>query len=136
MIVLDTSAVIELLLNLPLGKLVRRRLADPDVQLHAPQLLPVEVVQVLRRRVTAGITTSAAASDALDALEPLDISLHDHMLLTKRAWELRENMTAYDAMYVALAELLDAPLLTSDAKLARSPGSHAAIELLHLRLAE
>ena len=136
MIILDTSAVIELLLNLPLGKLVRQRLTDPDVQIHAPQLLPVEVVQVLRRRVAAGITTPADAGDALEELEQLDISLHDHMLLIQRVWELRENMTSYDGMYVALAELLEAPLLTSDAKLARSPGTHADIELLHLRLVE
>lgn len=136
MIVLDTSAVIELLLNLPLGVAVRQRLADPDVQLHAPQLLPVEVVQVLRRRVAAGITTTDDASYALDALVDLDISLHDHVLLINRAWELRENITAYDAMYVALAELLDAPLLTADATLARSPGSHAVVELLHEKLVD
>lgn len=130
MIVLDASVTVELLLNLPLGEQVRRRLADPDLQLHAPHLLPVEVLQVLRRRVAAGTTSTADAVEALNLLEELDLSFHDHMLLAGRAWTLRGNLSAYDAMYVALAELLDAPLLTADATLARAPGIHATIDLI------
>lgn len=130
MIVLDASVTVELLLNLPLGEQVRRRLADSDLQLHAPHLLPVEVLQVLRRRVAAGTTSTTDAVEALDLLEQLDLSFHDHMLLAGRAWTLRGNLSAYDAMYVALAELLDAPLLTADAKLARAPGIHATIDLI------
>lgn len=130
MIVLDASATAKLLLNLPLGAQVRRRLADPDLQLHAPHLLFVEVLEVLRRRVAAGMTSEADAAEALNLFEQLDVSFHDHMLLTGRAWALRGNLSAYHAMYVALAELLEAPLLTADAKLARAPGSHATIDLI------
>lgn len=130
MIVLDASAAVELVLNLPLGAQVRQRLADPEIALHAPDLLPVEVLQVLRRRVAAGSTTPAEALDALGFLEDLDVSYHDHLPLARRIWALRENLTAYDATYVALAELLDAALLTSDARLAHAPGNGATIELI------
>ncbi|MGC5627045.1 type II toxin-antitoxin system VapC family toxin [Georgenia sp. Z1344] len=130
MIVLDASAAVELLLNLPLGAEVRRRLDDPGVQLHAPHLLVVEVLQVLRRREAAGTSTHEEVADAVDFLEMLDVTYHDHLLCARRVWELRSNLTAYDATYVALAELLDVALLTSDARLARAPGHHARIDLL------
>lgn len=131
MIVLDASVAIELLLNLPLGHRVRDRIAAPDIALHAPQLLVVEVLQVLRRRVAAGTTSAGEAARAVELLELLDVSLHDHRLLSARMWMLRENLTTYDAAYVALAELLDAPLLTSDARLAGAPGNAARIDLIH-----
>lgn len=130
MIVLDASAALELLLNLPRGAEVRRRVADPAVQMHAPHLLPIEVLQVLRRRVAAGMTTADEASAGLEGLTELDIEYHDHLFLSRRVWSLRENLTAYDAAYVALAELLDAVLITADAKLARAPGHRARIDLL------
>lgn len=130
MIVLDTSVAVELLLNLPLASKVRSRLSNPDIELHAPHLLIVEVLQVLRRRVAAGVTTNAQAQTALRFLEDLDVNYHDHLILAQRAWDLRENLTAYDAMYVALAEVFEAPLLTSDKGLARAPGHHATIDLL------
>lgn len=130
MIVLDASAAIELLLNLPLGRAVRDRVGTPDVALHAPQLLVVEVLQVLRRRVAAGTTTAAEAARAIELLDLIDVSLHDHRLLSPRIWALRGNLTAYDAAYVALAELLDAPLLTTDARLAGAPGNDARVELI------
>ena len=76
------------------------------------------------------MTSNAEAVEALNLLEQLDVSFHDHMLLTGRAWTLRGNLSAYDAMYVALAELLDAPLLTADAKLAHAPGNHAVVDLI------
>lgn len=131
MIVLDTSVVVELLLNLPLAGQVRERIDDAETALHAPHLLTVEVLQVLRRRVAAGITTADAANTAIDTLDLMDVSYHDHQLLARRIWGLRDNLTAYDAAYVALAELLGAPLLTSDARLARAPGHHADIDLIH-----
>lgn len=130
MIVLDASAAIELLLNLPLGRAVRDRVDSPEVSLHAPQLLVVEVLQVLRRRVAAGTTTAAEAARAIELLDLIDVSLHDHRLLSPRIWASRGNLTAYDAAYVALAELLDAPLLTTDARLAGAPGNEARVELI------
>ncbi|MFT4167062.1 MAG: type II toxin-antitoxin system VapC family toxin [Microlunatus sp.] len=130
MIVLDASAAVELLLNLPHGPRIRDRIADPATQLHAPQLLTVEILQVLRRRVAAGITTVAQAGTALSLLDDLGVSPHDHALLARRIWELRDNLTAYDAAYVALAELLGATLLTTDARLARASGNRATIDLI------
>lgn len=130
MIVLDASIVVELLLNLPLSEQVRDRIADPDVALHAPQLITIEVLHVLRRRVASGITTAEEGSLAAEALSQLDLNHHDHQLLARRIWQLRDNVTAYDAAYLALAELLDAPLLTADARLAHAPGSRAKVELV------
>jgi len=129
-IVLDASVVVELLLNLPLARQVGQRLRDPDVGLHAPHLLTIEVLQVLRRRVSTGSTTADEALHALDALEDLDVTYHDHLLLARRAWELRDNLTAYDAAYVALAELLDATLLTADTRLAKAPGNRAFLDVV------
>ncbi len=130
MIVLDTSAVVEMLLNLPLGPAVRERIAARDTTLHAPQLLVVEVLQVLRRRAGAGLTTTEEAAVAAELFDQLDVHLYDHRLLSRRIWELRSNLTAYDASYVALAEILDAPLLTTDAGLAGAPDNRARIDLV------
>lgn len=130
MIVLDASAAVELLLNLPRAAAVRERIDDPDTQLHAPHLLVVEVLQVLRRRVAAGLTAEARARTAIDDLDDLGVNYHDHALTARRIWALRDNLTAYDAAYVALAELLGARLLTTDAKLAHAPGNRAHIELI------
>ncbi len=127
---LDASAVVELILNTERGRRARQRLADPTETLHAPHLLTVEVTQVLRRFVTARWITAAAAASAIVDLVGLDVERHDHEALVLRMWALRHNVTAYDAAYVALAEALDAPLLTTDGRLARAPGLHAVIELL------
>jgi predicted nucleic acid-binding protein len=129
-IVIDTSAVMELVLNLPLAEAVRSRISDPETALHAPELLPLEVVAVLRRRVAAGTTTEDEALAALDTLDRLDIYHHGHLMLTPRVWALRDNLTASDAAFVALAELLDAPLLTADRRLAGAPGHRAAVDLV------
>jgi predicted nucleic acid-binding protein len=98
--------------------------------LHAPHLLSVEVAPVLRRYAAAGAIGAAVAADALIDLAVLDIERYEHEPFLGRVWELRENLTAYDAVYVALAETLAAPLLTFDARLAASPVHHATIELL------
>ncbi len=125
MIVLDTSAAIELLLALPRSGRVQDELEQVEWQISAPQLLVVEVLQVLRRRVAAGTTTLNEADEARELLEDLNIRYFDHALLANRIWQLRDNLTAYDASYVALAELLKVPLLTSDALLAHAPGKDA-----------
>jgi predicted nucleic acid-binding protein len=122
MIVLDASAVVELLLGTKRGRLVADCLADPAIDLHAPHLLDVEVTQALRRYVRDGSLTSGEAADALDLLRALGIERHGHEALLDRMWALRDNMTAYDAAYVALAEALATRLLTCDRKLAQAPG--------------
>ncbi len=130
MIVLDTSAAIELLLSLPLSRKVQALLEEHDWIVAAPQLLQIEVLQVLRRRVTSGMTSVNDAEDALGLLHDINIQYFDHEVLTGRVWELRSNLTAYDASYVTLTELLDGILVTSDARLAHAPGNNARIILV------
>jgi predicted nucleic acid-binding protein len=130
LIVLDASAVIELLLNTEGGARVGDRIADPMESLHAPHLLSVEVAQVLRRYVSTRAITAATGNAALVDLADLDIEHYAHELFLGRVWELRDNVTAYDAVYLALAETLEAPLLTFDQRLAAAPGHHAWVELV------
>lgn len=125
MIVADASAVVELLRNTTAGRSIREVMVDPQETVLAPCLLDAEVAQVLRRLSVNGTMTQAQATAALDVHCLLDIRRVEHRPLLHRAWELRANTTAYDALYLALAEALDAPLLTTDRKLARSPGHHA-----------
>lgn len=130
MIVLDASAAVELLAGSRLGRAVAARIRPPAESLHAPHLLDLEVAQALRRAVAGGALEPERARQALDDLLLLDLERYPHHRLLPRIWELRDNLTAYDAAYVALAELLDAPLLTADASLAASPGHTARIELV------
>jgi predicted nucleic acid-binding protein len=126
MIVTDASVVVELLL----GTEIANRLLDPEETLHAPHLLDVEVAQALRRYALAGDVTPRIGELGLADLLDLPIVRHPHTLLLPRIWELRRSISAYDAAYVALAEVLGAPLLTRDARLARSHGHRARIELI------
>jgi predicted nucleic acid-binding protein len=130
MIVLDASALVELLLGTDLGRQVGARIADPTLGLHTPHLADVEVVQALRRFVREGELEAGAAAAALAELRALDLERHAHEPLLDRIWSLRDNVTAYDAVYVALAEALAAPLLTCDARLARAPGLRARFDLV------
>ena len=98
--------------------------------LHAPHLLSVEVAQVLRRYVSTRAITAATGNAALVDLADLDIEHYAHELFLGRVWELRDNVTAYDAVYLALAETLEAPLLTFDQRLAAAPGHRAWVELV------
>lgn len=120
MIVLDASALLELILNTPTGRFVAGHLVDPEQGLHAPHLVDVEIAQALRRFVRAREIAAAEAGVALGTLRDLDLERHAHEPLLDRIWAWRDNLTAYDAAYVALAEALDAPLLTCDRRLARS----------------
>jgi predicted nucleic acid-binding protein len=129
-IVADASAVIELLLRTARGVAIADRLLDPEERLAAPHLLDIEVAQVLRRYVLRGELDVVRAEQALDDLSALPIHRHSHEPLISRIWSLRDSVTAYDGAYVALAEALDVPLATLDAKLARSSGHSARIELL------
>ena len=106
------------------------RLFGQDETLHAPHLLDVEVAQVLRRYYLHRELSSRRAEQALDDLAALKLERYPHEPLLPRIWQLRENITAYDAAYVALAEALNAPLLTCDARLADAPGTAATIHAL------
>jgi predicted nucleic acid-binding protein len=98
--------------------------------LHAPHLLDLEVAQVLRRHAASGQIEAERGRLALLDLEDLPIRRYPHRLLLQRVWELRHNMTAYDAVYIALAEVLGAPLVTCDRRLAGAAGHNAQIELV------
>lgn len=127
MIVLDASAVIELLLGT--GPRIAARIARPGETLHAPHLLDVEVAHVLRRLQLGGELEEERGRQALEDLADLDLERYPHHDFLPRVWELRRQMTAYDAVYVALAEALRAPLLTLDERLASSPGLRVRVEL-------
>lgn len=130
MIVLDASAVVELLLGTATGLIVAERIDDPAVGLHVPHLVDVEVAQALRRFVRDGDLEARDAAAALDEFRALDFQRHAHEPLLTRVWALRQNLSAYDAVYVALAEVLDATLLTCDARLSRAPGTGSLVELI------
>jgi predicted nucleic acid-binding protein len=129
-IVLDASAVVELLLGTARGRAVAARIADPDLGLHVPHLADVEVAQALRRYEREGALDPDEARFAIDTLAELDLERHSHEPLLRRVWSLRENLTAYDAVYVALAEALDSKLVTCDARLSRAPGLSRRVELV------
>jgi predicted nucleic acid-binding protein len=130
-IVLDASAAIEWLTKSPTGTKVDRRLFSSSADtLHAPHLLDVEVAQVLRRFVREKTMTASRGEEALQDLQDLPLSRYPHDILIPRVWELRATLTAYDAVYVALAEVLDAPLLTCDRKIALASSHRATVEVL------
>lgn len=125
MIVADASALVEILVREPADELILRMNAE---DLNCPHLMDVEVMHALRSLDLRGEITTAEARRAMTDLGRLPIDRHDHTGLRGRIWELRKNLSAYDAAYVALAESLDAPLVTVDARLARATGHRAAIE--------
>jgi predicted nucleic acid-binding protein len=129
-IVVDASALLEFLLQTPLGIRVEARLFRDEDEFHSPHLLDVEVTQALRRLVRAGEVSAERAAKAIEDLIDLDIHRHAHLDLLTRAWKLRANITAYDAMYVALAEALDATVVTCDTPLANAPGHRAHVEVI------
>jgi len=129
-IVVDASALLEFLLQTPLGRRVETRLFRDEDELHVPHLADVEVTQALRRLVRAGEVSAGRATEAIADLADLDLFRHSHFDLLDRAWQLRENITAYDAMYVALAEALDASIVTCDVPFAKAPGHRAHIEAI------
>lgn len=119
MIVLDSSAVVEWLLGLPLADEVADRIMAAD-SLHVPALLDVEVAQVVRRYAASGQITAQTGERALSVLAELDAVRYTHELLLPLIWKLRDNLTAYDAAFVALAAALNAPLVTLDTRIARA----------------
>ena len=130
MIVVDASAILELLLDTPAAPDIETRLLGPGESLHAPHLLDLEVVQTLRRYVSVGELTTQRGEQALSDLADFPIIRYPHDLFLSRIWALRHNVSAYDAAYLALAESLPAPLITCDTRLAAAPGHRASVELV------
>lgn len=124
MLVIDASVLVDALL---VAGPSRARLASET--LHAPELIDAELLSVLRRLVLADKLQDGDALQALATANRLGLRRHASRSLWPRAWELRTNHSAYDALYVALAEQLDAPLFTADARLARAPGLRCVVEL-------
>jgi predicted nucleic acid-binding protein len=130
MIVVDASALIEVLLRTPAAIAVERWLFEPRQTLHAPHLLDIEVAQVVRRYAAKGEIDGERGRAALADLSDFPLRRYPHEFLLPRVWDLQNNLTAYDAVYVALAEVLDAPLLTRDQRLTAAAGHHARVELV------
>lgn len=129
MLVVDASVLAPALADDgPDGDLGRARLHGET--LVAPELIDLEVASVIRRQCSVGHLDVRRAELALTDLFELPLRRVPHQALLARCWELRENLTVYDASYVALAEALEAVLVTADARLANAPGPRCAIELM------
>lgn len=129
LIVVDASAVIEWLLRGPAGIRVEERMFAGDEIIYAPELLYVEVTHGLRRQVLSRRLLAIRAEHAIADLLDLQVNRFPHTIVLNRVWELRDSLSAYDAMYVAIAETLEAPLLTCDSRIASAHGHRAKIEL-------
>lgn len=129
MIILDASALVEQLLDTSKGlQLQDRCLGRADI-ICSPHLVDLEVTQVLRRYCQQGQLSTIRAYQAIEDLQAFPIIRYAHESFLPRIWELCKNLTAYDAAYVALAETLDAPLVTCDTRLASAPGHSAIVEV-------
>jgi predicted nucleic acid-binding protein len=128
-IVLDASSAVEWLLQSSTGRRIERRIYAHNESLHAPHLLDVEVSQVLRRLVRDKIVGADRAGEAMQDLQDLRVVRYPHFVMLPRIWQLRHTLSAYDAAYVALAEALDAPLLTCDTRIVSASGHHANVEV-------
>ena len=129
MFVLDASGAVELVLNTAAGKRVATRMDDPAQTVHAPHLIDVEVAHVLRRYASLGALSGLRCEQALSHWRELDVERHSHDLFLDRIWQLRHNVSAYDAAYVALTEALSTVLVTGDGRLLRAPGLAIPIEV-------
>jgi predicted nucleic acid-binding protein len=131
-LVVDTSAVLQALVpREPQPELLDRLASDRDLQ--APHLIDVEFLHGLRRLCAGGELSEDRAADARSDFRDLSLVRFPHQLLADRMWELRHNLTAYDAAFVALAEALGIPLVTCDGRLASAPGHKARVELFRGR---
>ena len=130
MLVVDASALTELILGRPAGDVVGEHLVHHRFAVHAPHLVDVEVLSALRRLVASGETNVERAGEAIADLQDLPIERYQHGILVTRIWQLRENFSPYDASYVALAEGVadePVPLLTADGRLARAIDVHTDV---------
>lgn len=130
MIVLDASAAADVILKVePKASRIRERMGNSEGGIHVPHIFEIEVLSTLRRHFFSGDLSEEREAEALHDLSTMTLTRHPHTPFIERIWELKENVTAYDAAYIALSETLDAPLITSDGRLARSSGHRARIEL-------
>ena len=130
MIVIDASAEIAVLLNAGPGvEAIRNRIARPGETLHVPHLFEIEVLHALRRLSLLGTLSPERVRLALGRFRDMQLVRYPHTPLIERIWELKANLTAYDAAYVALAEALGTPLITLDTRLALAPGIRARVEV-------
>ncbi len=128
MIVVDASALLESVSAATVNEPLAERLLGEADDLHAPHLVDVEVLSGLRRLEAQREISTERVVDARSQLAALAVERYPHAGLIERMWELRANVSAYDAAYVALSEFLRAPLVTCDGRLARAPGHRAVIE--------
>ena len=132
MIVLDASAAVDLILDTtPFSTTISLRLTEHDGDLHAPHLIDAEVGHALRRHTLNRALTAERAEQAVADLRDLPISRYPHLRFLTRALRMGSNLSVYDALYVALAESLDAPLMTRDGRLARAAGD--LVDMIHVR---
>ena len=128
-VVVDASILVQLLLALPGHRRIAQRLVRAST-LHAPHLVDLEVMSAIRKAMLRGLVPDAIADRAMTEIGALSLHRYPHAPLRPRIWELRHTVTPYDAAYLALAEVLDAPLLTLDARLRTAPGHGAVVEVL------
>jgi predicted nucleic acid-binding protein len=130
LIVLDASAAIAVLLNFGTSaSAIRERLDGSDEGPHVPHLFEIEVLSTLRRHALVHDLSEKRGSELLADLTSMRLNRYPHTALLRRMWELNEYVTVQDAAYIALAETLDAPLVTMNARLARASGIRAAVEV-------
>jgi len=129
MIVVDASCAVEVLFGTDRSEEIRSIITD-DGDPVAPHLLDAEVAGVIRQHLLTERIDATAAMQAIDALALWPLQRFGHVGLLSRTWELRNNVRTWDAFYVALAEVLDAPLLTGDARLAKAPGIQCDVRLV------
>jgi predicted nucleic acid-binding protein len=129
-LVVDASALAEYLLSTERGRVVEEAMIDSGVEVHAPALCDVEVLSILRRAILGKRLAADRAADAIIDLLDLPLTRHGHLTLLGRMLRLRENFSAYDAAYVALAEELGAPLSTADGSLAQAVRAHLGLRVI------
>ena len=130
MIVVDASTLVEVLLRARDAQAIEDRLFENGQTLHAPHLIDVEVAHAIRRYAISGQIKGDRGRAAFAILAALPLNRYPHGFLLPRIWDLRNNLTAYDAVYIALAETLQVPLITRDRRLAGAAGHRARIELV------
>ncbi|MEW5917166.1 MAG: type II toxin-antitoxin system VapC family toxin [Gemmatimonadota bacterium] len=131
-LVADASVMVDLMLGNIRESVLARVLKDPEYDLHIPALCDVEILEAMRVELVSGRVGPHYALEVLDIYRQLPLTRHEHIGLMPRALGLRHNFTAYDAMYVALAELLEAQFLTADQSLARAVAAHTHVRVAQL----